>query len=315
MIDRQVQTPVAMIIFNRPETTQKVFEAVRQARPSKLFLIADAPRPNRLDDQEKCAATRAIVEQVDWPCEVYKNYAESNLGCGLRPATGIDWVFQNTEEAIILEDDCLPDPTFFQYCDELLAYYRHEPRIMTVCGLNVQFGRRRTQDSYYFSHFNHCWGWASWRRAWQKFDYKMHLWPEVRDGGWLMDLLGDEYAVKVWTDAFDVTYADKLNGCWDFQWIFAMWMHGGLATLPNVNLIANIGIGKNAGGTHTIEDSEYSSMTTEAMDFPLKHPRFVIRDRRADDFTQNTYFDYKPGFTKKVRNKLRKLIKGSLVKP
>jgi hypothetical protein len=313
MTEWQTKTPVALIIFNRPSTTEKVFAAIRAAKPPKLFLIADAPRKDRPDDVEKCAATKAIVEQVDWDCEVFKNYAETNLGCGLRPASGIDWVFEQVEEAIILEDDCLPHPSFFRYCDELLEYYRDNPRIMTICGLNIQFGRRRTQDSYYFSRFNHCWGWASWRRAWKHFDYHMKLWPEVKEGNWLMDLLEDDYSVKIWTDVFNVTAADRLNGCWDFQWTFSAWLEGGLAVLPNVNLISNIG--HHAEGTHTLsENNDYSDMTTEAMPFPLIHPRFIIRDRQADLFTQNTYYDYHPGFAKKVKKRLYRLLKKSLVK-
>lgn len=312
MTEWQTRTPVALIIFNRPSTTEKVFAAIRAAKPPKLFLIADAPRSDRPDDVAKCAAVRAIVDQVDWDCEVFQNYAETNLGCRVRPSSGLDWVFANTEEAIILEDDCLPHPSFFRYCDELLEYYRDNQRIMTICGANLQFGRQRTEDSYYFSRFNNCWGWASWRRAWQHFDCEMKLWPQVRDGNWLMDILEDEYSVKVWLDAFEVTYNGKLV-TWDFQWIFSAWLQGGLAVLPNVNLISNIGFA--GDGTHTLaKASEYDNMPLEAVEFPLQHPPFIIRDRQADLFTQNTYYDYHPGLTKKVKNKLRRLIKGSLVK-
>ncbi|MEW6491011.1 MAG: glycosyltransferase family 2 protein, partial [Cyanobacteriota bacterium] len=164
-----MKTPVVFIIFNRPDTTQKVFEAIRQAHPPLLFVIADGPRPNKPGEDQKCAATRAIIDQVDWDCEVLTNYSEINLGCERRVSSGLNWVFDTVEEAIILEDDCLPHPTFFSFCEELLDYYRNDQRVMVITGQNVQFGRKRTDYTYYFSRYNHCWGWASWRRAWRSY--------------------------------------------------------------------------------------------------------------------------------------------------
>ncbi|MBZ8180247.1 glycosyltransferase family 2 protein [Oscillatoria salina] len=302
----QLNTPVAMIIFNRPQTTEKVFEAIRQAKPPKLLVIADGPRADKPGEAEKCAATRAIIDRVDWDCEVLKNYSDLNLGCGKRPATGLDWVFDTVEEAIVLEDDCLPDPTFFRYCEELLDRYRYDERIMTICGLNIQFGRQRTDYSYYFSRYNHCWGWASWRRAWQHFDYELNLWPEIRDKNLLIDILGDARAAKVWSHTFELTYTEKRDW-WDFQWTFANWVQGGLAILPAVNLISYIGYNEDA--THTTEArSQYNNLTTEAMSFPLKHPPYVVRNLEADRFTENTYYDYQPNLLKKVNRKVKKAL-------
>jgi hypothetical protein len=143
----QLKTPVALIIFKRPDTTERVFETIRQAKPPKLLVVADGPRTDQPGEAEKCAATRAIIDRVDWDCEVLKNYSDSNLGCGLRPATGISWVFEQVEEAIVLEDDCVPHPTFFRFCEELLEYYRHDERIMSISGINPYFGRRRAEYS------------------------------------------------------------------------------------------------------------------------------------------------------------------------
>jgi hypothetical protein len=165
MADFQLTTPVAFLIFNRPDTTAKVFEAIRQAKPPKLLVVADGPRPDRPDDIEKCKAARGVVEQVDWDCEVLRNYSDVNLGCKKRVSSGLDWVFNTVEEEIILEDDCLPHPTFFRFCEELLDYYRHDERIMVISGDNFQFGRNCTEYSYYFSRYNHCWGWSTWRRS------------------------------------------------------------------------------------------------------------------------------------------------------
>jgi SAM-dependent methyltransferase len=255
-------TPVTLIIFNRPETTVKVFEAIRQAKPSKLLVIADGPRNDRPDDIENCQAARAIVEQVDWDCEVLRNYSEVNLGCRKRVVSGLDWVFEQVEEAIILEDDCLPHPTFFRYCQELLEKYRNEPRIMMISGDNFQFGRNQTEYSYYFSRYGHIWGWATWKRSWILHDDSMASWPKLRDTQWLTNILNNEKAVSFWSRNFQGVY-DGFN-TWDYPWLFTLWSHHGLTILPNVNLISNIGFGY--AGTHTqTSESPLSNMSV----FPL----------------------------------------------
>jgi hypothetical protein len=307
MTDWQLQTPVAFIIFNRVDTTQKVFETIRQAKPPLLLVVADGPREDKLDDLQKCAAARAIIDRVDWKCEVLKNYSEINLGCGRRPATGLDWVFDIVEEAIILEDDCVPHPTFFRFCEELLERYRDDKRIMSISGQNVQFGRKRTDYSYYFSRYNHSWGWATWRRAWQYFDFDMKLWPEVRDGNFLKDILGDPDAVKSWTKIFQDTY-EGCRDCWDFQFTFACWIQNALSILSPGNLVSNIGHGSE--GTNTInEKSIFSNIPVEAISFPLKHPPFIIRNRQADDFTENNLFDYHPRLIKRIKKRVKKIVK------
>lgn len=307
MSNYQIQTPVAFIIFKRPDTTARVFEAIRQVKPPKLLVVADGPRPDRPGEDQECAAARAIIDQVDWDCEVVKNYADTNLGCRRRVASGLDWVFETVEEAIIIEDDCLPHPTFFPFAEELLERYRYDERIMSVSGQNVQFGRKRTDYSYYFSRYTHCWSWASWRRAWKYYDLEMKLWPEVRDSNLLKDILKDPIAVRVWTKTYQLCYEEKLN-TWDFQWTFASLIQNGLNIIAQNNLVSNIGHG--IGGTHTEDiDSPYNNLPAKAIEFPLKHPPYVIRDAQADDFTQNTLYDYDPPLVKKVQNKINKLLK------
>lgn len=287
----QLKTPVALIIFKRPDTTERVFETIRQAKPPKLLVVADGPRTDQPGEAEKCAATRAIIDRVDWDCEVLKNYSDSNLGCGLRPATGISWVFEQVEEAIVLEDDCVPHPTFFRFCEELLEYYRHDERIMSISGFNPKFGNRRTEYSYYFSCFHLCWGWASWRRAWRYFDFDMKLWPEIQDGGWLQDFLNSKRTVRFWNEEFEKVYRFRKAHVWDYQWILSCWIQNGLSILPNVNLISNVGH-KSVDATHTFDEtSRYASMQTEAITFPLNHPSYVVRDTRTDNFTQSNFYD------------------------
>lgn len=332
MTDWKLRTPVVLIIFNRPDTTARVFAAIRQAQPPQLFVIADGPRAGKVGEDEKCAATRAVVEQVDWECEVRTNFSAVNLGCGLRPASGISWVFEQVGQAIILEDDCLPHPTFFRFCEEMLAYYRDDERVMHISGTNFLSERQRTDYSYFFSRYPFCWGWATWQRAWQHFDYELHDWPLVRDGGWLYDALGDASAARHWAGNFAEVHAEGKSHIWDFQWIFALWVHRGLSIIPQVNLVANIGFGQDATHTHDLADllaplsqpvtsaqngrwsqlyrqlttSRYSNLLTKAIRFPLHHPPFIIPDRQADNYFQQ--HNYQGGHLGYLKRKLKRLL-------
>lgn len=304
MADFQLTTPVAFLIFNRPDTTARVFEAIRQAKPPKLLVVADGPRPDRADDVEKCKAARAIIEGVDWDCEVLTNYSDVNLGCKKRVSSGLDWVFSLVEEGIILEDDCVPDPTFFRFCEELLEYYRHDWRIMVISGNNFQFGKKRTGYSYYFSVYTHCWGWATWRRAWQYYDGEMKHWSQVRDGNWLESILVESQAVKYWTKIFQTTYDNK-NDSWAYRWTFSCWIQNGLTILPNVNLVSNIGFGEDA--THTSSSkSRVANLPVKEINFPLKHPPFLLRHVEADNFTYDN--NYASNLLLRFNNKIQQIL-------
>jgi hypothetical protein len=306
MSDYKLNTPVAFFIFRRPETTARVFETIRRVQPPKLLVVADGANPDRPGEAELCDRTKAIINQVDWDCEVLTNYAPQNLGCRSRVSSGLDWVFATVEEAIILEDDCLPDLSFYPFAEELLNRYRHDTRIFSITGQNVQNGQQRGDYSYYFSRYNHCWTWASWRRAWQHYDLEMKLWPEVRDRLLLADILGNPQTIKVWQQTFQMCYEGKLN-TWDFQWTFANFLQNSLNIVSQKNLVTNIGFG--AGGTNTFDpDSTYSNMTTSPLEFPLKHPPFMIRDVQADQYTQDTLYDYAPPLHKRIYRKLKKVI-------
>jgi len=313
MADLQLTTPVALLIFNRPDTTARVFEAIRQAKPPKLLVVADGPRPNKPDDIEKCKAARAIVEGVDWDCEVLTNYSDVNLGCRKRVSSGLDWVFEMVEEAIILEDDCLPHPTFFRYCEEMLDYYRHDERIMVISGDNFQFGRKRTEYSYYFSRHNHCWGWATWRRAWKYYDNEMKLWTKIRDSKLLSSILEEPISERYWTKTFQATYENRINS-WAHRWTFACWIQSGLTILPNVNLVTNIGFNQDATHTKNGIISLMANLPTQEIKFPLNHPPFIIRDLQADGFFQNNVL--KTGLIRKFNKisfNLARVGKGSIM--
>lgn len=267
-------TPVAFFIFNRPHTTARVFEQIRQAKPKKLLVIADGPRADHLDDVEKCTAARTITEHIDWDCEVIRNYADTNLGLKNRISSGLNWVFDTYDEAIILEDDTLPHPTFFFFCQELLGKYRDDERIMNICGTNFLFGIPRTKYSYYYSRHMHCWGWATWRRAWQHYDVNMTLWPEFRDNKWLQEVVGDHATDINWHEMLEFTYRGDAPG-WAIRWVFACWTQSGLSVIPNSNLVSNIGFGPEATNAINPKATE-ANMPVSGMDFPLKHPTLII---------------------------------------
>jgi hypothetical protein len=294
------KSPVALVAFNRPEQTKRVIEKILNYQPSQVFLIVDAQRQNSSDDLQKCQQVRQLLDQTDWNCQVFKNYAETNLGCKQRISTGLDWVFSKVESAIILEDDCLPDSSFFPFCEELLNRYRDDRRIVAISGDNFQFGRTRTNYSYYYSLYNHCWGWATWRRVWQHYDVDMKLWETVRDGDWLNDILQNNAAAKYWKHKFQHTYIGKFD-TWDYQWMLSGWLQGGLTILPNLNLVSNIGFDSQSS-THTKnKNSPFANMLTNTMQFPLKHPPFVIRDRQADDITFRNMFSLWSRINRKLR--------------
>lgn len=304
----KLQTPVVLIIFKRPDTTERVFEAIRQAKPTKLFVIADEARPHVPGEAEKCAATRAIIDRVDWDCEVFKNYAAENMGCGLRVVTGISWVFENVEEAIFLEDDCLPNPTFFPFCEKLLNYYRHDERIMNISGNNFQFGER-TNDSYYFSRYPNIWGWATWKRAWKYYDFEMKLWQQFEKQNMLKTILPEVYAFEYWERIFKSVIEGKINNIWSYQWTFACWVQGSLSITPKVNLVSNIGFGTDATNTknqHGKFTQMFSNVPTKSIDFPLQHPKIMVRHREADIFLQKKLFMLP--FARRAKVKLKKVL-------
>jgi hypothetical protein len=275
-----LRTPVAFLVFNRPQCTAAVFAEIRRARPPKLLVVADGPRADRVGEAQLCAGVRALIEEgVDWPCEVFRNYSEINLGCRRRVSSGLDWVFEQVEEAIILEDDCLPHPSFFRFCEELLEYYRNDTRIMMISGHNehsIAQNGATEQRSYFFSTNIHIWAWATWRRAWRFYDVEMGAWPAARDGKWLRDMLTPEQNPAFWQDALEDVYRGR-NDTWDWQWAFACWMQRGLSILPNRNLITNIGFSDTA--THTTKINPiHTERPAFEMSFPLHHQSWMIGD-------------------------------------
>jgi hypothetical protein len=275
-------SPVLFIIFRRPETTLPVFQAIRAAKPPKLYISADGPRPGRPGEAELCAQTRAIVQNVDWPCEVKTRFHESNQGIQKGVAGAISWFFSQEEQGIILEDDCLPHPDFFPYCAKLLDRYRSDERVMHIGGVNFQPVASTDAGGYYFSRYNHVWGWATWRRAWDRYRGEFEgldrfLIEAGRTGFW--DSAREQ---KYWTRTFAQTRRGEIV-TWDYQWKFTLWAEGGLGITPDANLIVNLGFGD--GATNTGNSSGNSGARGLEPLGPVGQNPWVFRHRVADQHT------------------------------
>ena len=301
-------TPILMIVFNRPEQTRQVFEMVRQAQPPRLYVGADGPRPGR-GEEELVAEVRAIVENVDWDCELFTLYQEENRGCAFAPPAAISWFFEHEEAGIILEDDCLPSPSFFGYCQELLERYKDDQRVFQISGSNLQDGWQRDPDySYYFSHLGLIWGWASWRRAWEHYDWGVKMFGEIREKGLLEDYYWNQPSTQYVIDFLERVYNEEEGiDTWDYQWAFAMYAFSGMSINPNRNLIRNIGM-NGADATHMSEtDERHVNRPYYDLELPLRHPPYMLRDRVSDNRYYKNY--YLNTLTRRIRRKTRSLVR------
>ena len=299
MTESKFTTPVAFIIFNRPDTTAAVFEKIREAKPEKLYLISDAPRDGREDDTEKVKQTRAYVEEhVDWECQVYKNYAETNMGCRDRVASGISWVFSKEEQAIILEDDVVPAKEFFPYCQAVLEHYKDNERVMMVSGTNLM-KNHRMETPYAFSCYSSIWGWATWKRAWENYDIDVADWPKIKKEGTFRKVQnGLAYLFLVRN--INSVYTKKKD-TWDIQWDYCRYKHRGLGIVPRENLICNIGFDRE-DATHTTEGTT-EDFSYGKMEFPISFDVPVKRDAAYDKAYIKKYFG-----VRKVRDFVKKKI-------
>jgi hypothetical protein len=282
--------PILFIIFNRPETEQVVFNEIRKLKPKHLFIVADGPREGKEGEKEKCMAARKIVDQVDWECDVRKNFSDVNMGCGKCVSSGISWFFDNVEEGIILEDDCVPDQSFFYYAESLLEKYRDNELVMMISGDNFQGGIKRGDGDYYFSRIPHIWGWASWRRAWEKYDFDVSDFPGFLKNKSIEKIWNKKSVQRYWLDKIGEVYTHHLD-TWDYQLTYAVWKNNGLCISPNINLVSNIGFG--AGATNTFNSSDsFADTPAGSLSSPVAHPRETIVDEDADNFDNRIYMKY-----------------------
>lgn len=296
-------TPVLLILYNRLSTTQRVFDQIKKVRPRKLYIACDGFKNNKEGDQEKVSAVRQwVLSSIDWECQIETRFAEENQGCKYGPANAISWIFDNEEEAIILEDDIVADESFFWYCQDMLERYKNDTRIMLVSGHKGVWDFPIDED-YFFTAYNPIWGWATWRRAWERFDDKMKQWPHIKKDRTLKYIYGKNAAISL-TDNFEATYIGKLDA-WDYPWLFSQILNSGLAILPKYNLIENVGYGEDA--THS--EGKAPDFHVRPLELPLKPVENIIRNWEYDWAYSKQYL--KP---RKVRRVLRKFIPKSILR-
>ena len=292
MSTQQFETPILLLVFNRPETTRPVFDAIRSVKPAKLYIVADGPRPDVAEDLARCSSVREIVSAVDWECKVTTNFRAINMGCGRGVVNGVSWFFEHESEGIILEDDCIAGPSFFRFCGDMLKKFRYDSRVMSIGGNNFEkLDTREHEYSYTFSNHIYVWGWATWRRAWKLNDYHLKHLPEVKKKNYLTDHYSSIYERDLFEYIFDRISNDdeRLNKSkiWDYQWQFTCKINSGLTIVPNRNLVVNIGFGEGATNTGHVRDSDYN-LKLEKMEFPLRHPDFMMVNAKREKRTFNS---------------------------
>lgn len=303
----QTQSAVLFVVFNRPDTAEKVFAEIRKVRPSRLYIAADAPREGVEDDIVLCEQTRAIVSLIDWPCDVKTRFSNKNLGCKDGVSSAVSWFFDHEEEGIILEDDCLPSLSFFKFCDAMLDKYRDDSRVRHITGCNLQQGKKWGNGTYYFSNRTHVWGWASWKRVWKEYDKYLSNYNTSDVKEKMSNIYQDPLIAECWVEVFNGLKAGKINS-WAYQLDFINFFNNALTIIPNENLISNIGF--DARGTHTTDQENiYANIPIVEID-EIIDPVFMIPEKQADIATLNNDFNIAVRKRKanSIKSKAKKLL-------
>ena len=293
-------TPVLLLAWRRPHTTQQVINAIRAVKPTRMFVACDGPNPKRPGEAAKVMATREEIErEIDWPCTLERRYSEVNQGCRVGVSNAITWFFDQVDEGIILEDDCIPHLDFFKYCSDLLEHYRNDTRVFSICGSNFQQGHVRGDASYYFSIHSDSWGWATWRRAWQFYAEAQESWIAFRDSSAISDVFLISAEKEYWINILNKLFVQRNSDSWAYQWLLACWMNNALSIWPNTNLVTNVGF-QMVDATHTQGESKFAELSTSSLGL-ISHPRFVIANREADAYA---FYQRRLGRIFILRNKL-----------
>ena len=274
-----LKTPIVLFVFNRPSFAERIFSTIAIIKPSALFIFADGPRENIKDDLILCEQTRKVFDYINWPCKVERIFSKSNIGCRESIPKGLNYAFSLVEECIILEDDCIPEISFFEFCENLLEKYRNETKIMTIGGHRSDGPNEYDSFSYYFSKYPSIWGWATWKNRWEKYDLRMTEWTELRNTNWLNNILSSSKEVAYWYNFFDKM--QKGLDTWDYALFFYCWLHKGLSIRTKVNMISNIGFGEDATHTKSTDHLSIFPMSTNIL-FPLIHPVKMEIDPEAE---------------------------------
>jgi hypothetical protein len=306
--------PVLFLIFNRFDTTKIVFENIKKQQPAKLYIASDGPRPTKDMEAKLVAEIREyVISQIDWECEVKTLFRTINLGCKRAVSSAITWFFENEEMGVILEDDCLPSQTFFPFCEELLIKYKDDTRVWHIDGTTSQAGMEGT--SYQFSKYCLIWGWATWRRAWIKYDPDIRDFPNFKKCKLIESVWQKPEVRKFWIENFEKAYHNQVD-TWDYQWAYTVWKNNGLSIRPGVNLIKNIGF--NMEATHTHSASKLLvELKNQEIEFPLIPPLFMIPDERLDDICSASHFEihkYHINLMKRIKLKIKTIFHNGIVR-
>ena len=277
------EVPILLLSFNRPDSTRQVLNTLRDLRPSRLFLASDGPRSGSPTDAVGVSETRALFDEViDWPCIVDRRFSTVNQGCRVTVSSAISWFFENVEEGIILEDDCVPHPEFFSYCSELLDRYRQDDRIMCISGDNsAKLVLSDSATSYCFCRQSLIWGWATWRRAWNHYDDELRGWQSIRDDEERQRVLWPDAAERRWqAQTLDSLLLRNEPDSWAYRWAFSVASRDGLSVIPAVNLVQNVGFDSLA--THTTFKRHSRARVPGQPILPLSHPAKVERDEAVE---------------------------------
>ncbi len=302
-----MESPVLLVVFNRPDTTIQVFEAIRKFKVPKLYISADAPRKGNLEDEIKCTEVRQIVQNVDWDCDVHYRFLEKNVGCGFGVSSAISWAFEKEDRLIILEDDCVPAQPFFTYCDYLLEKYKDDTRIWRISGrcYHPNFSLFLKYD-YIFTMYGHIWGWATWKRCWEEFDIDMKKLPIFLEERGFDSVFSNKKQIKYYNKYYRSlsNNIELKSHAWGPQAAFSVFMNRGLSIIPSRNLVKNIGI----EGVHTkgkLFDHEMDKCESYKIE---KEPLFVIPSKAHDEFHFRHHINYKKPIISRIKRKITKMF-------
>lgn len=314
-----MNTPLLLIAWRRPHTLRQVIDAIRPVAPKRLYVACDGPNHERPGEAEKVAASRAVIElEIDWPCQIERLYSDVNQGCRLGVSRAITWFFEQVEEGIILEDDCVPHPDFFGYCTSVLTRYRYNSRVWGVCGSNFQNGLKWGKGSYYFSTYPDPWGWATWRRCWKHYHDTSASWDLFKSSGCFARSFTSLEEASFWEGILDDFIHAGRPDTWDYQWFLTSWMNNGLHAWPNSSLVQNVGYGLHA--SHTFGENPFETDTLLGMPL-VQHPLFIAPCHEADHNAFITRFSHHqpvslPSATKTsaIFHRLKHLVLRSIAK-
>ena len=292
--------PIVIIVFNRPKNTRLLLDEIKKTQPEKLYVISDGPRKNKLNENELVIETRKMFDNLDWQCKVYRNFSDKNMGVKNRIISGLNWVFQNEDKAIILEDDCIPTQDFFLFCSTMLERYSSDNRIFSISGTNFFYDKLSVKESYFFSRYHSCWGWATWKRAWTLLDENLDLYNNRNESKrYLTKYLSSSREGRYWVKISNKIKLNRIDS-WAYIWSLTNYRYKSLQIVPKNNLIRNIGFDSKA--THTVLRQKYIKNKTQPYTGVYIHPQTITFHSQNDRLRRNLVFSKSP------RAKLERLL-------